>query len=343
MRTVFHPYLPNGLTGDPALWVDLPDEGQSVLIDLGDLRNIPNRKLLRVGRVLVTHTHMDHFIGFDHLLRLALGRDRELVLSGPGGFLRHVQGKIDAYTWNLIDSYPVRLIVEEIDGETVRSVEYSGAGKMRPQPRPERAFRRTIHAERAYTVDVDLLDHGIPVLGVALRETEHLSVDKDRLLRLGLEPGPWLHDLKMAVRRRRPGETPIEAATATGGTRRFEAAELGREILFRRPGEKLAYFSDLRYTRSNVDKAVALAENADLMICESAFLHADDALARERFHLTARQAGEIARAAGVRRLATFHFSPRYQGREQELLDEASEAFGAPVVELPTGPVWREGG
>lgn len=342
MRTTFHPYLPNGLAGDPALWVDLPDLGRSLLIDLGDLRNVPNRKLLRVGRVLVTHTHMDHFIGFDHLLRLALGRDRELVLTGPEGFLRHVQGKIEAYTWNLIDSYPIRLTVEELNGHRVRSVVYAGAGGMRPQPRPDRKFHATIHAERAYTMSVDVLDHGIPVLGVALHETEHLSVDKDRLLRMGLEPGPWLHDLKMAVRRRKPDDTPIDAGTAGGRVRRLATGELAREILFRRPGQKMAYFSDVRYTQANVDKMVALGQGADLMICESAFLHADEALARERFHLTARQAGEIARAAGARRLATFHISPRYQGRERELLDEAAEAFGSPVVQLPTGPAPRDG-
>ena len=90
MRTAFHPFLPNGPSGDPALWVDVIGEGRSVLLDLGDLRRVANRKLLRVDRVVVTHTHMDHFFGFDHLLRIVLGRERELVVSGPRGFLDHV-------------------------------------------------------------------------------------------------------------------------------------------------------------------------------------------------------------------------------------------------------------
>ncbi len=66
-------------------------------------------------------------------------------------------------------------------------------------------------------------------------------------------------------------------------------------------------------------------------------MHEDESLARERSHLTARQAGELARAAGVEKLAPFHFSPRYLGREQELLEEAATAFGGPVVSLPVGP------
>jgi ribonuclease Z len=343
VRTVFHPFLPNGPSGDPALWVDVPDEGHSLLLDLGDLRRIPHRKLLRVDRVVVTHTHMDHFIGFDHLLRLALGRTRELVVTGPAGFLRHVQGKIDAYVWKLIESYPVRLRAEELDGESVRAVLYTGVGGMRPEPLPSRRFTGAIHAERAYTMRVEIFDHGVPVLGVALCETEHLSVNKDRLIRMGLQPGPWLRELKQAMRRRLSEEEPIEAVTEEGGARIFPRGELAEQILFRTPGQKIGYLSDLRHTPANLQRALGLAHDADLLVCEAAFLHEDEPLARERYHLTARQAGELARAAGAKKLAPFHFSPRYQGRERELFDEAGNAFGGPIVELPPGPIWPDVG
>jgi len=337
MRTAFHPFLPNGPCGDPALWIDLPDEGHSLLIDLGDLHGIPNRKLLRVERVVVTHTHMDHFVGFDHLLRLALGRERELVVTGPPGFVERVRGKIGAYTWNVIASYPVVIVAESVEGETIRSAVFSGAGLMRPEPRPERPFTGTLHANRAYTIQAGLFDHGVPVLGVALTETEHLAVDKDRVLRMGLRPGPWLSELKARVRRCEPDEVEIAVETAVGDTASRRCGDLARELLTRTPGQKIAYLTDMGCTDSNLSRAVELARGADLLICEAAFLHEDEALARERHHLTARQAGELARAAGARRLAPFHFSPRYGGRERELFDEAAEAFGGAVLELPSGP------
>jgi len=337
VRTVFHPFLPNGPLGDPALWVDLLDEGHSVLLDLGDLHAIPNRKLLRVGRVVVSHTHMDHFIGFDRLLRLVLARERELVITGPRSFGANVRGKIEAYSWNVIASYPVRLIVEEIDGEFIHTTVYTGAGLMRPEPGPDRPFDGTIHAHRAYTIQVALLDHGIPVLGVALQETEHLAVDRDRLVRLGLKPGPWLSELKNAVRRKAPPATGIEAETAEGGIRRASCGELAEEVLFRTLGQKIVYLTDFGYTEANRARAEGLARDADLLICEAAFLHEEESLARQRHHLTARQAGELARSAGAKRLAPFHFSPRYGGRERELFDEAGAAFGGPILELPAGP------
>ncbi len=181
------------------------------------------------------------------------------------------------------------------------------------------------------------------MLAVALHETEHLAVNKDRLLKMGLQPGPWLDELKMAVRRCRPEDQEIEAAAADGAARRFRCGELAAEILIRTEGQRIAYLSDHSHTPANREKVLALAGGVDLMICETAFLHADRGLAAERNHLTARQAGELARQAGARRLAPFHFSPRYQGRERELLDEAAEAFGGPVVELPPGPVFSPTG
>jgi len=342
VRTVFLPSLLNRLCEDPGLWVDLQDEGRSLLLDLGDLRHVAARKLLRVERAVVTHTHMDHFVGFDHLLRLMLGRERELVVTGPPGFLERVAGKIAAYTWNLIHDYPIRLRAEELDGERIRAVLYSGESGMRAVEQEERRSEGTLHAERLYTVHATLLDHGVPVLGVALHETEHLSVNRDRMEKMGLTPGSWLRDLKESVRRCEPGDEPVDAALPGGDVRRFRRDALAEALILRRAGQRLAYVTDVRFTPDNVARILPLAGGVDLFVCEAAFLESDAALAAERFHLTARQAGWLAREAGAKRLAPFHVSPRYKGREQEILDEAAEAFGGPVLLLADEGTRAEG-
>jgi ribonuclease Z len=49
---------------------------------------------------------------------------------------------------------------------------------------------------------------------------------------------------------------------------------------------------------------------------------------QRKFHLTARQAGEIARAAHVGSVIPMHFSPRYVGEDRALLRaEVEAAFG----------------
>lgn len=81
-----------------------------------------------------------------------------------------------------------------------------------------------------------------------------------------------------------------------------------------------------RSTPANRAAIIRLAQNADLLFIEAAFAQADTALAAERAHLTTAAAGSLARAARVRRVEPFHFSPRYSGQEARMLDEVMTAF-----------------
>ena len=64
----------------------------------------------------------------------------------------------------------------------------------------------------------------------------------------------------------------------------------------------------------------------DVLYIESSFLDKDEERARETAHLTAKEAGELARSAGVKKLQVFHFSSKYSGNEQLLIEEAQKAF-----------------
>ena len=93
-------------------------------------------------------------------------------------------------------------------------------------------------------------------------------------------------------------------------------------------GQKIAYVVNAGYHDQNIDRIVALAIGADQFFIEAPFLDADVKVAAERRHLTARQAGDIARRAGVSRFVPFHFSARYRDQEDRLRSEVERAFRA---------------
>lgn len=125
----FDPTLVNDPFGDPGLYVDLVFERRALLFDLGDLGRLAPRKLLRVSDVFVTHRHMDHFAGFDQLLRLLLGREKVINVYGLTGLIDAVEHKLRAYSWNLVDGYCGNLVfhVTEIDKMgRLTSAQFSG-------------------------------------------------------------------------------------------------------------------------------------------------------------------------------------------------------------------------
>jgi len=338
MRPIFQPRLVNGPCGDPALFVDILFDRRALLFDLGDLAALPPRKLLRTSHVFVSHTHMDHFVGFDRLLRVCLGRDRPLTLYGPDGFIDQVQHKLAAFTWNLVENYPVDL------GLTAHEVTSDGQLRRASFNSRERFARRDLDSssraderllvEPTFTVNCAVLDHKTPCLAFAVQEAMHVNVWRNRLAELGLEPGPWLRDAKRAILAGAPEDTLVAArARGPGGTgeRSITLGQLRHAAMQLVPGQKIAYVTDVAHHADNVRRIVDLAGKADLLFIECTFLEADAADAARKYHLTARQAGAIARDAGASMLVPFHFSPRYAGRESELRAEAQAAFGGTVA------------
>ena len=123
MHSLFEPRLVNDAFGDPTLYVDFRDERRALLFDLGDISVLPPRKLMRLSHVFVTHTHMDHFSGFDQLLRVVLGRKTRVVLFGGPDFVAQVEHKLRAYTWNVVHRYEVEFVIE------VREIGVDGRGQ----------------------------------------------------------------------------------------------------------------------------------------------------------------------------------------------------------------------
>jgi ribonuclease Z len=326
MTPIFGAELINGPFGDPTLYLDFRFESRALMFDLGDIGALAPRKILRVSDVFVSHAHMDHFAGFDRLLRLCLGRETAVRLYGPPGFVDRVEHKLAGYTWNLVRNYATdfTLVAHELDGETLRAARFRCHERFRREPLAERAAPRGLLLDDpGFRVHAAALDHDVQCLGFALEEKMHVNVWKNRLLELGLPVGPWLNELKRAVAEGAPDDTPVRAPG-----RVLSVGELKARVLRLVPGQKICYVTDVLYGGLNAERIAALAADADLLFIECVFLDEDATHAARKFHLTARQAGLLARAARAKQVVPFHFSPRYAEREAELREELERARAA---------------
>ena len=93
------------------------------------------------------------------------------------------------------------------------------------------------------------------------------------------------------------------------------------EVSEPRPGQAFAFVMDTR----RCEAAVELARDVDLLVCESTYLTSEEDLADSYAHLTAAQAGQIAAAAGARRLVLTHYSQRHSD-EALFAEEARRHF-----------------
>lgn len=324
MSWLVNPRLINDPFSDPGLLVDFRFESRALLFDLGDITALSSREILRVREAFVSHAHMDHFSGFDHLLRLRLNRDLPLRLVGPPGFADRVAAKLSAYSWNLLDAGSADFVisVDEFDGRLIkRDLFAARAAFRREAAQPPALPDGMVAEEESFHVEAAVLDHGLPCLAFALQERRRVNVWREGLDRLGLPVGPWLNAAKAAVRR---GDADDVAIRIDDG-RRIDLGALKEHALRVAPGQRLAYIVDIAGHAANIARAAALARGAHHLFIEAAFADEDAAIAAERLHLTAGQAGTIAAQAGAAQVIPLHFSPRYLDRPELIPGQVARA------------------
>ncbi len=292
-------------------------------MDLGRLDGLSPSEVLRVTDVFVSHTHIDHFIGFDDLVRWHLGRPSRIRIHGPAGILENVEGRLRGYTWNLVaeESLAVEAVEVGDAGGPVRSREFLCAQGFAAGPIRDRSGT-SILDEPLLAVSAAVCDHGIPSVAYRAREKDRHRVRMDAVVEAGLPAGRWLARLKEGAAHAEDPRTPIEIE----GRGPVPLGDLAARFLERVPGGSLGYVTDVAWHEANLARLKALLEGVDLLYCESNFRTADEGRAREVRHFTARDAGRLGRLVGARELRTFHFSRRYHPDFQALISEAAAAF-----------------
>jgi len=339
---LFHdlePYFLGGLLDDPLLLVRVRPSGRSLLFDCGQLHHLAKRSLRSIDAVFVTHAHMDHFMGFDHLLRHTHVSPRPLDLFGPPGIAARVAHKLAGYDWNLAEAWWRSIFVHEVHKKQIDHHRFAGAqgfaGEfLGSEPRHD----ATIYTAHCVTVAAQLCDHGLPVLAFRLTEREIFTIDPAALAAAGLVPGPWLRELKGRWRRNELGQAPLTVSGAAGGASSEQTvdddAALFRRLRTDRPAASLGYVSDIGFTAANREALQELLADTSLLCCECTFLAADAAKARASHHLCSNDVNALAADLRPRVLLPMHLSKAYVHSPFDLYAELTPPAGTRVLRLP---------
>jgi ribonuclease Z len=174
---------------------------------------------------------------------------------------------------------------------------------------PDQRVERQDYAIVPYPVD----HRGARAVGYAVIEADRKGRFNPELAReLGVPEGPLWGEIHRGRAVTLPDGRVIEPSTLVGT---------------RRPGRKLVITGDTRPCPATIE----ISRGADVLVHEATFGDEEAARAVETGHSTAREAAEVAAAAGVGSLVLMHFSARYSRDAADLGREAREKFERTIV------------
>ncbi len=158
------------------------------------------------------------------------------------------------------------------------------------------------------------LQHTKTCVGYTLEENQRPGAfNPDRARELGVPCGPLWSRLQSGETVKAEDGSDVRPEEVLGSSRK---------------GRKFSYVTDTRYIPSIADEVAG----SDLLVCEGMFENGLIDTAVEKKHMTAGQAGRIARDAGVKTMALIHYSPRYTDNDLKiLLAEAREVFPQTIL------------
>ncbi len=328
-RTFSDLRLLNGSTGDPVLFIDYPGKDDAFLFDAGDLTRLGDDRLADLRAVFITHHHMDHFVGFDRILRANLDRDKVLPIVGPADTIRRVYARTTSYEHPYFPFQKLALRVHEVWPDRTR-VALLECAKHFPEPKVEEApwCGPAIYEHEDLTVEAAHADHSVPCLSFALVERIGYHPDPLKLARGALRPGPWVTEVLTRLRAGAPSETALEI---DGGC--FTLGALAAGYFTVSGGGRVAYVTDTAWSAASRPGLLKLAGRAKRLYCDSYYAQAQAKQAATHRHMTATQAAEAAKLAKVDELVLIHFAPRYAGHYDDLLAEARGLFPKTTAEF----------
>jgi len=326
-----------GLFDDPLLLIRIRPTGRALLFDCGRVHHLAKRVFSSIDAVFVSHAHMDHFMGMDSVIRHSHASPRTVEVFGPPGLSGRMAHKFSCYDWNLADTFWGNFRVGEVSGGEVASTLYRGAEGF--AARPDGVRSGEIYRNRYLTVNAELCEHRIAILAFRVTEGEAFVLDDQRMAQAGILKGEWLRSLEKLFHAGAldgaPISHPLKSGERVEERREPDAGALYRRIKKREPPASIGYLTDIGYSPENLERVTGLLSGVTLLVCECAFLAADQRKAQLSRHLCTTDLNLILDRLRPRYLLPMHFSKSYQGvGSSALYQEIEPPPGTTVLRIP---------
>jgi len=305
---MFQSEIKSQINEDISILVQVDNHPWNYICECGDARNWTVKEVQNANAVFISHTHIDHFVNFDNVIRHQIGIQRRVVICGPKEIATQVQAKLKSYTWNLIEKGAIVYEIREMLSENeIKVVELEPP--FWELVEKNRLKSNVLFQEKGFVVTGILLDHKTPTLAYKFQEQDTIKID---LQASSFRGGKWVKILKEAFERN-DSERSITIEDKT-----YLAKDLFH-LLHVQKGDSLGVIMDHAANSDNHAKIIQHFSHCQKVFIESFYKNEDQAFATTNYHSYAAMSGKIMREAKVLNPVPVHFSRKYGTEKIEAL------------------------
>jgi ribonuclease Z len=313
---MFNSEIKSKIGEDISILVKPENHPWNYICECGDASMLTVKEIQSCNAVFISHTHIDHFVNFDAVIRHQIGIQRRVIICGPKGISAQVQSRIKSYTWNLIEEGSIAYEIREfLAGEKVVSYELEPPNWELKKLGESQG--NIIFEDRMFSVNAVLLNHKTPILAYKFKAVDTVKID---IQSSGFKGGKWVKDLKEAF------EKDDRAALITVDGKEYRADALFH-LLHVQEGDSLGVIMDHAATHENHAEIRNHFFRCRKVFIESFFNAEDKELAMVNHHSYSIASGKIMEECEVKEPVPVHFSRKYSEEQIEgLKREFEEAF-----------------
>lgn len=313
---MFHSEVKSQINEDISILVKPNNHPYTYICECGDASQLTVKEIQSAQAIFISHTHIDHFVNFDAMVRHQIGVQRRIVIVGPKNIAKQVQRRIQSYTWNLIEEDSIVYEIREVVSDTEMII-YEIKPPLWELKEIERISADALFNENTFMVTGVLLDHKIPTLAYKFIEHDTLKIN---IKESGFRGGSWVNTLKEAF----TNQSSEELIDINGAE--YKAKELFH-LLHIQKGDTLGIIMDHAAHADNHNRIKTHFKQCNQVFIECFYKAEDESFAHLNSHSFSSMSAQVMKEAKVKEAIPVHYSRKYTKEQvNELIEEFDTVF-----------------